>query len=36
MLKDKSLADFTNQFAPKDFRNNDKGILKFIKNGWSN
>ena len=36
MFKDKNLADFTNLFAPKDFRNNDKVILKSIKNGWSN
>ena len=31
MLEDKSLADFANLFAPKDFRNNDKVNLKFIK-----
>ena len=33
MLKDKSLTDFTNLFSPNNFKDNDKIVLKYIKNG---
>ena len=33
MLGGKSLADFTNLFSPNNFEDNDKIILKYIKNG---
>ena len=33
MLKCKSLTDFTNLFLRNNFKDNDKVILKYMKNG---
>ena len=33
ILRGKSLTDFTSLFAPNNFKDNDKIILKDIKNG---
>ena len=33
VLKGKSLIDFNNLFSPKNFKDNVKIILKYIKNG---
>ena len=34
MLEGKSLTDFTKLFSPNNFIDNDKIILKYVKNGW--
>ena len=35
ILKGKSLTDFSNLFLSNNYKDNDKVILKYIKNVWS-